>query len=738
VSPPGQPSIASPKAIEEIVVTANKRREKVRDVADSVTAISGKDLARRQEVSLQDLASEVPGLSLEADDKTAVRIILRGLNTGGAGATVASVIDDVPTNATSAQTNASINTPNYDTYDLQRIEVLRGPQSTLYGATAEGGLIKYVTNPPDPTAYSGSLEGGLVGATDGGIGGTMKGFANFPLLDGKAAFRISAWNEWTPGYIDNPELGKTDSNSAQQYGWRASLLVNPTPDFSIRLTAERQTLLSNNADYVQVVGAAANPAMPPPNQLSPLNGYTNNTGLGQPSQAESALYYANLNYDFGFASLTSITSFAYNNFTNIFDYTNLNLAPGVTYGAYLDEAVYGQPLLLSEKNDSDGNKFNQELRLTSDPGFSILGQRLDWLGGFYYTRETTSFDQTIQAHSAADSNVLLAPAAGSEGVQSALSEWALFGQVDYFLLPTVDVALGGRVSGDAQHAQTSTFCCVLYGAAAVEPEISANSHVQLYNVAPRWHITEDTMIYARIATGYRPGGPNLPPPGYPNLASYGPDHTVNYEIGLRQDFLNRRVTADVTGYYINWKDVQILSIVDTATGPYALNGNAGDAVSKGVEWNLNWLPLDGLKLNAVGDYTDTRLTTDAPGLGGSKGDFLPYVPNISSSVNVDYSWASFADFTAFVSGTWSYVGQRYTGFSPSTSVSNSHTLLPSYNTGALRVGVQNRRYSLEAFINNISDAKGITYYANNGGANQSGLANFILPRIIGFTAKVSF
>ena len=125
-------------AMDQIVVTANKRRELQRRVADSVTALSGRDLERRQEVSLQDLAAQVPGLSLETDDKTAVRIVLRGLNTGSAGATVASLLDEVPTNPAGAQNNASTNTPNFDTYDLQRIEVLRGPQGTLYGATAEG------------------------------------------------------------------------------------------------------------------------------------------------------------------------------------------------------------------------------------------------------------------------------------------------------------------------------------------------------------------------------------------------------------------------------------------------------------------------------------------------------------------------------------------------------------------------------------------------------------------------
>ena len=115
--------------MQQIVVTANKRRELQRDVADSITAISGKTLERRQEVNLQDIAAQVPGLSLEVDDKTQVRIVLRGLNTGSGGAEVASILDDVPTNPAGAQNNAAVNSPNFDTYDLERIEVLQGPRA---------------------------------------------------------------------------------------------------------------------------------------------------------------------------------------------------------------------------------------------------------------------------------------------------------------------------------------------------------------------------------------------------------------------------------------------------------------------------------------------------------------------------------------------------------------------------------------------------------------------------------
>ena len=330
-----------PSAVESIIVTANKRRERQRDVANSVTALTGRELDRRQILTIQDLASQVPGLSVEAADKTEVRIVLRGLNAGSVGATVASVVDDVPTNVTAALNNGAINTPNYDPYDLQRVEVLRGPQGTLYGATAEGGLIKYVTNPPDLNTYSGALEGGLDGTTAGGVGGSLKGFANFPLIPDKLALRLTAWNDWLPGYIDNPERGKTNVNSGQQYGWRASLLAQPTPELSIRLTAQRQTLFSNGADALQVNGAAATPLSPPANQLSIINPLQNNTALPTNGQVETAIYNANLNYDAGWANVTSITAYSFDNFRNRFDLTYANLAPGVTYSNYLGAQVYG-------------------------------------------------------------------------------------------------------------------------------------------------------------------------------------------------------------------------------------------------------------------------------------------------------------------------------------------------------------------------------------------------------------
>ena len=674
---------AQANAVAQIVVTANKRRERQRDVANSVTAIIGAQLDRRQEITVQDLVSQVPGLSVEADDKSEVRIVLRGLNTGGVGTEVASVLDDVPTNPTGAQNQAAINTPNYDTYDLQRIEVLRGPQSTLYGATAEGGLIKYVTNPPDPTRYSAALEGGIDGATDGGIGGSLKGFANFPLLDGRAALRITAWNDWLPGYIDDPARDKTNYNSGQQYGWRASLLVTPITDLTIRLTAERQSLFSNGLDFLQVQGAALTPATPPANQLSLLNNsLAYNARLPQPAQNEAAVYYANINYDLGFANVTSITSFAIDNFNNRFDLSDTNLAPATSFGSYLGTNFSCLAQLVNQRQNAATHNFHQGVRLTSDPGTTLLGRQLEYLAGVYYSRETAQLLQGVDAISAANVNKLLAPAPGSTAVQSSLSDWAVFGQLDYYLLPNVAVAFGGRFEGTAKRSQTVDFPYIFYAPAfTVQPETTSNDHDALYSVAPRWRVNDDTMFYGRIATGYRPGGPNIPVPGHPEVPDfYNPDRTVNYEIGWRQDLFDKSVSIDLTGFYINWRDVQVLSVL----GAFGFNSNAGSALSKGVEWTFTWVPLPGLRLNATGSYQDSLITSDDAAIGAIKNQYLPYVPNVSNSVNVDYGWKVTDRFRAYVSGTWSYVGDRFTGFAPAGGVTASHVLLPGYNTGSLR------------------------------------------------------
>ena len=723
--------------IADVIVTSNRRREREREVAGSVTAITGEDLTRRQQVRIQDLAGTVPGLSLEQVDKTQVRVVLRGLNSGGSGATVGVVVDDVPVNSASSLNNGNVATPNPDTYDLQRIEVLRGPQGTLYGATAEGGLLKYVTNPPDLRTYSGSIEGGLSGLTAGGLGGTTRAYVNIPIVQDKVAVRLSGTNEYLPGYIRNFTNGKTDSNSGQQTSWRAQVLAKPDDRLTVRLFGSRQTIFSNASNQIQVQGAAADPLQTAGQQSIP-NPLQRNTRLPTNGQLETSLFYGQVDYNLGFANLTSLSSYGYNKLQFRNDVSDANLAPGVPYSVALGQAVFGVPAAVGLRQNNDTRKFNQEVRLSSNPGQQLAGYGFDWQAGFYYTRETNVLNQFLDARSPATLNVLPGPALGGGQFKSAYNEWATFGQFTFHFTPAVSIDVGGRFAGNSQSSAFRTVGDVAFGPSSQNPQVNSNDHVGLYNVAPKWQIDNNTLLYARVATGYRPGGPNLPLPGVTGVpASYASDSTTNYEAGIRRDFFNKKVQADLTGFYVDWSQIQVISIFNTSAGPRGTVGNAGSATSKGIEWSLNWLVRPGLRVGVTGAYTDARLTVNAPGLGGRNGDYLPYVPNVTNNLNVDYFWEPINNVQAFVSGSATYVGERYTSFTTAPA-NNNHTLVPGYVTGSLRAGLEYGHYSAEAFINNISDTRGITTYVNNGGARQTGLATLIQPRLIGAVLRAKF
>ena len=173
------------------------------------------------------------------------------------------------------------------------------------------------------------------------------------------------------------------------------------------------------------------------------------------------------------------------------------------------------------------------------------------------------------------------------------------------------------------------------------------------------------MVYARVATGYRPGGPNAqpiaPPPDVPQ--AYGADKTINFELGVRSTQLDGRLSIDVAAFHVDWKDIQLFEIVDNV----GINANGGKAKSQGVEWTFAYVPVHGLTLGWTGAYTDAKLTSPAPAVNGNSGDPLPYAPKWSTSLDGEYDWNLFADFKGFVGAAWSYVGSRSTDFASSPS-----------------------------------------------------------------------
>jgi outer membrane receptor protein involved in Fe transport len=725
--------------VGDIVVTESKRSERLIDVPSSVSAVTGADLEKRNLLQVQDFAAQIPALSFQPVGNSGTRVILRGLNSGGAGATVATLVDDTALSYSSSLSTGAFDIANLDTYDLERIEVLRGPQGTLYGAAAEGGLIKYVTNPPNLTKIQAGLQAEAEGVDQGGIGATGKGFINLPVINDRLALRLTGFYKDIEGYIDNPLLGLKDADGGRRYGGRAQLLWQATDDFTVRLTAARQWQRLNDNGLVQVVGANTSPNDPPANQFDLIAGgrLQQNTANPNASRSDTQNYSMSLKYGTGFADFFSSTSFGRINVALRQDISSINVVPGVTL-AQVFGGAYGQPINIygASGNRNNLSKFNQEFRVSSKPDTDIFGVRVDAQAGVFYSHENITFDQFYDARSDATGAVLTTPAPlGGSRLPAKYEEISGYADFTVHFTPKFDIEAGGRYTSNQQTAQVFNFAGLLNGPAdVVNPRIDTHETKFTYSVAPRYHFSDDFMVYARIASGYRPGGPEHPVPGAPAdlPTTYKADSTVNYETGLKGAFFDKAVSVDIAAFYIDWKDIQINTLVSSQTTGqvFAITGNAGQAVSRGVEWSLSYTPFHGLTISDVGSYVDAHLTQDAPGLGGKDGDALAYVPDWSNTANIDYGWTAFGGRRAFVGVSWSYVGTRYTGFTASPATAN-HVKLPTYSTFNAQIGMNSGRYRLEIFASNLTNKRGLTDYSSGNGYDLTGTAQIIQPRTIG-------
>ena len=702
-------------ALTTIVVTAEKREEPLKNVPMSVTALAGDSLDKLQARDFSDYAALVPGLSITSSQPGLTRLTLRGQNSGGVGSTVAVYMDESPFGSSNALLNGSIITGDFDTWDLQRIEVLRGPQGTLYGANSEGGLLKFVSTAPVLGKFSGEVEATGESVSDGGNGGAIRAVVNLPLGD-KLALRVSGYDQDVAGYIDDPSLGKKDVNDGHKEGGRAALLYAPTDDLSIHLTATSQQSKYNGTNAVDI----------DPVTLQPEHGdLTQQRVLGEPSESKYENYNATIDWNAGPFSVVSTTSYGILNFDYVSDATNLLAAPGVTYG----EALGG--IGLYEDNNAGLKKFTQEIRLASP-----TTNTLEWQVGGYYTRETGALAQHVVGVGL-PSTVLPNPYAGLEletvHLDSTYKEWAGFANFTYHFNSQFDIQAGGRYSSNEQSA-TESIGGPLLGGGTTAFTTPSKGNVFTYSIAPRWHVDANTMVYARLATGYRPGGPNAqpiaPPPGVPQ--EYGADKTVNVELGVRSTQLDGRLSIDVAAFRVDWKDIQLFEVVDTV----GINVNGGKARSQGVEWTFGYVPMHGLTLSWTGAYTDAKLTSPAPFVNGNSGDPLPYAPKWGTSLDSEYDWDLFANFKGFVGAAWSYVGSRSTDFA--SSVTGGQLGLPSYNTFEARLGLDSAHYRVMLYGKNLGDKRGISSYVDTGAPGGAGELTPIQPRTIGVTLTAKF
>ncbi|HWU73147.1 MAG TPA: TonB-dependent receptor [Sphingomonas sp.] len=734
---------------DDIVVTAQKRSQNLIDVPQSITVVSSQVLEQRHATSLLDYTSLIPGLSIQQQNAGETRIILRGINTGGASPTVAVYIDDTPFGSSTSQTNAAHLAGDIDPFDVERIEVLRGPQGTLYGANSLGGLLKYVTTPPKFDRLSLRAQAGVETVDGGGTGWSGNGVINVPLSD-TLAFRASGFYRRTPGYIDSVGIPAHNTNYSDSYGGRASLLFKPSDRFSIRLTAIAQNIRAHGRDTIDVDPATLSPITADPFTGTAGTGLLRYQTLPERNNVDYRLYSGTIEYDFGPVALTSVTSYA-----TLHQHEDIDVTPQLGdispfYGA-------ATPFGTDEPSNISQKKFAQEIRLTS-----AKSDKFEWLIGGYYTREPGRIFQLFRPFDPATGALL--PEAGTipqdllgtgvpaapfsfdhfltASLDSTYKEYAGFGSATWHVTSAFDITGGVRYSRNEQRTAQSLGggFVVVQGADGTLLGKSSEG-VWTWSVSPRYEINKRVAIYARIAKGYRPGGPNVVPPGAPAdyPAQFKADTLISYEAGVRAETQDRTFGIDASIYYLDWKNTQITTTFQTSIGPVTADGNGEGAKSYGGEVTLTLRPVRGLVVLGSVAYNDTALKGNIL-VGGSDGDQLPYAPRWNASLSADYDWSLGGKTNAFVGGSVAMVSDRPADFDAAYQATFGHRLiLDGYATVDLRAGIEIKPVTLSIYAKNLTNSSGQTYAGPYGG-RYAGLIDVatIRPRTIGLTAGVEF
>ena len=723
-SPAAQPATTTPgpeagatssaNTVTEVVVTANRRSESVQTVPSEVTAVTAGDLSRIDAHSFGDFAAFVPGLSFSATPATSL-IAIRGVTTGSQlSSAIGLYLDDVPLGA-STSFGLGSNSFNVNAYDLNRVEVLNGPQGTLYGATSLGGTIKYITAAPDLRQYSGEAEAEVSSTEHGGINDGFRGSANLPLGDGLAALRVDGIDEYQSGYVSDPLHDRDNQGWARTTGGRVSLYVKPTADLDARLTYFTQRVPSD--------GLAVEFRDPTTHQPT-VGAYEQYYPSAQPAVSSVTLYSGVVNYTLPWAKLTSITGYQDNHGASQTDQS-------LIYDAVLGALGAGADPFSLYVNTTT-KKFTEEFRAASHDN-----EHFQWIMGGYYDFERTKELVNLYDLSTPARTLFGLPAFLST-LPSTYREYAVYGDGDLFITRRIDIGLGIRYSQQHQVYEETISGLLATGSAASDspPAATSSQSVTTYSINPRYRVTDNTMVYFRAASGFRPGGPNFVlAPGLGN-PTFAPDTLWNYEAGEKSTFLNKKMTLDVDIYDVEWKRIQIT----VNNGGVNQLENAGNARVQGAELALNYRVLPALALGGSASYTDAHLDTTAPVIGVNYiGARLPLSPRYNFALVGTYSFSLTDAYSGALTVTDRYEGNRDSGFG--TAISPNYKLAP-FNTVDLDLALNGPMgISALVFLKNVFDTTGELSAVT--GANEYDPAlpvpvGLSLPRTVGVTLKFSF
>jgi iron complex outermembrane receptor protein len=707
-------STTQAKDLKTVVVTAGKRNESVREIAGSVSAVTAAELDALGAQSMSDYIQRTPGVVFNSYQPGVSHVVMRGIATSSGNVqgqtTTGYFLNEVPL----TEPGFTIVVPDIDTFDLNRVEVLRGPQGTLFGSASMGGAINYIANVADTSGFDAAAEATVSQTRNADVGFGGKAMVNAPIKTDVLAVRAVAQYRDDPGYLDNIGTGKDGANTTKLAGGRFSAVLTPNEDTTLSWLSLLQNTDSDDNAY----------------QIEGLGDLTRNTAVPEFTNTKVAVHSLRLDQQFDGATLTALAAYQKKKQDWRFDYTPIRGA----YNADLDLDL-SSPLYINSGGESTGKSL--EIRLASDKG-----GRFEWLVGGMYFDTSKDLYEAIGADGAAaafDNSSLYGPGAGAviapDGkIFNAFythldgSEAALFGEGAFLFTPEWKLTVGGRLfRTKVQSTSTQVGFSTYPGDPIVTPSQTRESGFNP-KVSLSYTPNETVMFYGLVSEGFRFGTPNTSGlSAYPIPSGSKSDSLVNYELGTRTSWADGTFLVDATAFYVDWKDIQLrLQTPDFYN--YAANG--GKAYSRGIELSTQWHPSDRFEWASSVTWQQARLDEDLFILyygTAPAGSQLPGSADWSVNNTLRYHFDAAYDPTLALS-------HQYL----SSGISDLNSAVPgvtpneqgNYNLFDLRYSMTFGSTEVSLWSTNLTDKRGITREV----AEVNGIGQGIVrPRTVGMT-----
>jgi iron complex outermembrane recepter protein len=743
-APPDDSGDGQAVTLQEVVVTATRRVTDAQQTPLAIDALSSTTLEQMNVRSFNDFVMQIPSLSAEDLGPGNKRYAIRNIQAAGEPE-VGVYYDEIPIAGLSGENNDTGNQqPDLNLFDVDRIEVLKGPQGTLYGAGSMGGTIRVISKRPDLENLSAEVQGDFADVAHGGSNEGGDFMVNVPIIDSMLAARAVGFYHSDAGYLDEVRLGINHANSVDYYGGRFGLRGKPTDNWTVDLIAYlNQTHAANTF------------------QQTPYFGAWNASDFTKTPRKDAFQGYNLISAtDFPFASLTVLGSYQQRRVEQVIDLTpstigivgGTNPSTGaascnvLNYVACLNaNAPYALGLLpVGDVNRIFDRAWSGEIRLQSP-----AASKLKWTVGAF-AQNRSDFNQTlVGGPTNPDGGISLDPHSGltmnslfARQNWDPLRQQALFGELTYPLLAVVDATAGvrwSRATRSDEYEQIQNFgdpVPYLPGT-GFYPRTNYSGSATTPKFELSYHPSDDYLYYVLASKGVRFGGPNVPnglqsvPP-----APYGADSLWNYEVGYKTAWLDRRMTIDGAFFWIDWSHIQ--QTQTDPTGAFQFIGNGGSAVAKGLELEIDAQASSALLLTAGVSYTRAALVGAQPAEvlvqnQINSGDRFPFVPNWTANTSATYRFVGMI-CKPFVRGELAYRSGQTTSF----DVANpTYARLPGFVLANLRAGVELDRYSAELYITNITDRLTAIGGIAQGSAQLLQIVS-TPPRTVGLTLRAKF